>query len=366
MALLQVGDPIFNQVFKGEFQSPFPSNDSMLSSKFSALLSGIDKDSKNKETLAAQVLSRAQAVAWQQAMSMANMVKATQVGDFPSAWLPKLAFYGDEKGALGGSLSALQGLWAAVAFPESADPAKLGLAIAMVGMEAALDFVGAVPIVGGLMKFVANLGDMLASLFSSSIPVPVKKLYLPWGTYSKDLDEDLVSTMIHQGYGKVDWTNMFLPPFDTSVPWTVVVGVENKDEVGQMYVPWKNGQLAVSTQGLGCMPGTFRMAGYVQAPNIGMAQPDDARLHRYFSDGTMMRYGRTLTDQGEFFPATSQTGVLAWQQAQKPGSPDMYKIDCDALEDSWTLYFDQFFDSLWRLYNDKDEWSGEFGAHISL
>ncbi len=357
MAILSPGDPIFAQVLKGEYQSPFPSQDALLDLKFAALLKGIDPGSG--ETLAAQVLSRAQAVAWQQALGLANKTKATLLGDIPSAWLPKLAFASKEQSALGGGLAVMQGLWAEVAFPESTDPTRLALAVAQVGLDVALDFVGAVPLVGGLMKFIVNLGDMLARLFGSQIPAPVKKLLLPWGTYSQDTDEDLVKTMIHQGYGKVNWTGMFLPPFDTSVPWSLVIGVKDKQELGMMWVPWKGG-LATSTEGLGCMPGTFRVAGYVQAPFV--PQEQDARLLRYFSDATLMRWGRVLTDQGEFFPATAQTGVLAWQQAQKPGSPDMYKLDCAALEAAWTAYFDQFFDSLWRQYRDNDEWIGEFAA----
>lgn len=360
MAILQPGDPIFAQVFQGEFQSPFPSQDALLDPKFKALLSGIDPASKTGETLASQVLCRAQGVAWQQALSMANKIKATVVGDFPSAWIPRLAFTAKGKGALGGSLDALQGLWAEVAFPQSADPARLGWAIAQVGLEVALNFAGAVPIVGGILKFIMNLGDMLASLFTSSQPTPVKKLYLPWGAYSKDTDEDLVKLIINQYYGKVDWTGIFLPPFDTSVEWKVVTGVQDKEELGKMWVPWKDKQLAVSSQGLGCMPGTYRMAGYVQSP--GVPQESDERLLRYFSDGTLIRWGRVLTDQGDFFPATSQTGVLAWQQAQKAGSPDMYKVDCDAVEAAWIAYFDRFFDSLWKEYTDNDEWAGEFAA----
>lgn len=137
------------------------------------------------------------------------------------------------------------------------------------------------------------------------------------------------------------------------------MGVQNNQQVGTMWVPWKDGQIAFNDM-FGCMPGTFRTAGYIQSPNV--PQEANPHLHRYFSDGTFMRWGRVLIDQGEFFPATAQTGVLAWQQAQKAGSPDMYKLDCDAIEAGWVAYFDQFFDSIWREYYDNDEWAGEWAS----
>lgn len=300
-------------------------------------------------------MARAQAEAWRVAQGLCNRAKATVLGDLPSAWLPHVAFMREVRPGV----DALGGLFAKVAFPQSTDPEQYALAVAEVGMTAALDFMSAAPIVGGLMKWILGLGGLLGRLFASSEPDEVKMLMLPWEAYSKAADQDFVQKfLVERFFSGVDWTDIFMPPYE-AVPWTAGRGVNKAGkDVGLIWAPIKGGQVAHSVWGIGAMPGTFKMAGIVQSPDL---PPADPRLLRYFSDGTMMHWGRALTDTGEFYPATAQTSMLAWQQAQRDGSPDMYKVDCGAVESAWVLYWDQFFDSLFYGFK-KDEWIGEFAA----
>lgn len=353
--LLDANDPLLGHTPE-RFESPFPSDAALLDPKFKALLSGVDSKAPDAQTVGSKIMSQAQARAWRNAQAMCNKAKATIVGDLPSAWLPEVAYFGPVRPGVDG----LRGLWADVVFKQSLDPVQFGLAVAEVGMEAALDFMGAAPIVGGLMKFIMNIGNMLGSLFSSQAPQEDKELLLPWKDYTLNSDQDIVNMLLVDKYfASVDWTAIFLPPFELGVPWTSGLGVKDGKKVGVIWAPIKGGQVAYASGGIGAMPGTYRIAGLVQSPNLPQADP---RLLRYFGDGTMMHWGRALTDTGEFYPASAQTSTLAWQQAQRAGSPDMFKVDCAKIESAWREYFDQFFDSLWRVYNDDDEWVGEFAA----
>lgn len=352
---LDANDPLLGKTPE-RFESPFPSDDALLDPKFKALLAGVSPDSPSAETVGTKIMAQAQARAWRTAQAMCNKAKATIVGDLPSAWLPEVAFFGEIRPGV----DALRGLWAAVEFPQSTVPDDFVVAVAEVGMQAALDFMGAAPIVGGLMKFVLNLGGMLGTLFASPASQVQKELLLPWKDYKLYSDQDIVNQLLVDKYfAGVDWTAMFLPPFAVDAPWILTPGVKDGKRLGMIWAPVKSGQIAYSSEGVGSMPGTYRIAGQVQSPDLDQADP---RLLRYFGDGTMMHWGRTLTDVGEYYPASAQTCTLAWQQAQRDGSPDMFKVDCAAVETAWRAYFDQFFDSLWRVYNDADEWAGEFAA----
>ncbi len=351
---LQSLDPIFDRV-PDFFTSPFPSNDSLLDLKFKELLKDqvIGTDGV-VGTLGAQIFTRAQAVAWRDSLALVNKVKYTVVGDIPTQWIPNIAWLDQVRPGV----EAFKGLFASVDWSLTNNPQKLAENIATVALDSALGFVGAVPIVGALMKGIVGLGSFMASIFDSPSPEPVKKLFFPWAGYSKNTDEDLVQKFLVDTYAaRVDWTNIFMPPFE-SVPWIQAEGIQNKQKVGTIFAPIKNKEIAYSSSGLGSMPGTQKVAGYIQSPDV--PQPDP-RLLRYFSDGTMMRWGRVITDTGDFYPAFSQTCTLLWQQAQKLGSSDMYKLDLDSLESAWELYFDTYFESIWNLYK-TDEWAGEFAA----
>jgi len=353
---LNANDPLLGYAPE-KFESPFPSDDALLDARFNALMKGVDAASPNAATQGTRIMAQAQAQAWRLALSMCNRAKVTIVGDLPSAWLPEVARFEP----LRPGVEALAGLWAQVAFPQSSDPEALALAVANVGLDVALDFLGAVPIVGALMKWVLNLGSMLGKLFASPDPQPVKELFLPWTEYKLRTDEDFVQKfLIDKFFASVDWTGIFMPPYQAGVPWRVANGVRDGREMGTMWAPIKKGQNvpAFSNEGIGAMPGTFRMAGLIQSPKLPQADP---RLLRYFGDGTMLHWGKTLIDTGDFYPATAQTSTLAWQQAERVGSPDMYKIDCAKVEKAWTEYWDQFFDSLWFEFKN-DEWVGEFAA----
>jgi hypothetical protein len=63
-------------------------------------------------------------------------------------------------------------------------------------------------------------------------------------------------------------------------------------------------------------------------------------------------WGGIVTNVGDFFPSTGQVAGGMWKQAERPGSPDMYKVDARAIKSAWADYFGQFFDSGFSLYKN--------------
>lgn len=331
------------------FESSFPSDSALLSERFQGLLNKIPEGASS--SLSRAIFTRINAENWRNALAFTNKVRVTTVGVL-SEWLPDIASIGK----LPGGFEGPRGLFAAVPFIDTTSGKSLAEAVGVVGLDLALNTVGAVPIVGGCMKFILNLGHLLDGLFMSPEPVEVKQTRLPWDRYQKDTDEGIVDVILKELYRGVDLNSCFLPPFGLDVPWSVATGVlDDGREVGRMWVPFKNEEMAYGA-GVGGMPGTWRIAGYVQATTA----PADPKIDRYFASGEPMRRGRVLTDTANFYPATAQTTTLGWNQVSAAGSPDMYTVDTHLLEAQWTEYFDNFFDSVWREYKDRDEWAGEW------
>lgn len=329
-----------------QFDSPFPSNDSMLSGYYTAMLDTVLPG--EPDTIGAGLIVRAQANAWRNALAIGNKMRATTVGVL-TEWLPRISWKGP-------SSSGWQGLFAPPSFPATTTESRLFDAVVNVGLDKALDIVGAAPIVGGVMKFILGLGQFFAGLAALKEPDEEKKLLLPWAKYSDRMDEDVVRAITDSFYSNNDWTRMFLPQFERGIPWSLAVGVDDGGrELGEIWSPNKNGAIAYSG-GLGGMPGTFRVAGDLQAPY----QRYEKSLARFFTNGVEMRVGRVVVDKASFLPATAQTLALAWQQAQAAGAPEMYTIDTYALEEAWVDYWDNFFDSLEGVYKHGGTWADQW------
>ncbi|MFY0531717.1 hypothetical protein [Nannocystis pusilla] len=86
-----------------------------------------------------------------------------------------------------------------------------------------------------------------------------------------------------------------------------------------------------------------------------------AKLARRWHDFGFIGWGGIVTNVGDFFPSTGQVAGGMWKQAERAGSPDMYKVDTRAIKSAWEDYFGQFFDSGFSLYS-KDPSIGELLA----
>lgn len=351
--ILDGNDPLFDRV-PPTFVSPFPSDSSLLSEKFQALLGNVP--SGQATSIGQDIVTRAQASAWRDALAIATKVRATTQGIL-SDWLPQVASIAQIRPGVFGP----RGLWAEVNFPSTPTLQGLVDATNLVGLQPALDFLGAAPIVGFVMKGILGLGSFLDRLFNSPEPEEDRRILLPWTDYQKDTDQDLVQKYVIEGiFPRVDWTGLFSPSTEI-VPWKLAVGIQNDREVGQVFAPMSgNGKdVAHSSTGLGSMPGTGFVAGHLQAPKF---KRPDASLIRYFASGAEMHFGKIIVQTGEFYPALAQTLTLAWQMASDAGAPEMFTVDCDRLELLWSDWFSQFFDSLWFTQENEDQWAGEFAA----
>jgi hypothetical protein len=105
-------------------------------------------------------------------------------------------------------------------------------------------------------------------------------------------------------------------------------------------IPYAEGQL-------GCIPNTIRVAGHLQRIPGGAPV---AKLRRLWYDFGDIGWGGIVTNVGDFFPSTGQVAGGMWKQAERAGSPDMYKVDARAIKSAWADYFGQFFDSGFALY----------------
>ncbi len=322
------------------YQSPFPSSDSAFSPKYQAIAKAAG-DAKNLMSIGERLLCQQQAQAWRDGLALVNFVKATVVGDIMSDSLSRVAWVGK---------SGPAGLFANVAFPQTTDPNKLALALASVAVDVAIAAISSIPIVGQILGAVVQVARFLFRLFTAPKEAE-PELLLPWSSYSEKLDEDMVKNFLWKFFGQgVDWTAIWLPPYDVA-PWELRKGAKDGKEFkgGQVWAPVVGGEIPYAQGQLGCIPNTVRVAGHLQrVPGSATVEI----LRRHFLAFGEISWGGLITNIGDFFPSTGQVAGGMWKQAERPGSPDMYKVDARAIKSAWADYFGQFFDSGFSLYKN--------------
>jgi hypothetical protein len=294
-----------------------------------------------------RLLCQQQAQAWRDGLALVNFAKATIVGDILSESLSKVAWV---------SKSGPAGLFANVAFPQTTDPAKLALALANVALDIAIAAISSIPIVGQILGAVVQVARFLFRIFTAPKEAE-PELLLPWSAYSSNVDEDFVKNFLWKFFGQgVDWTAIWLPPYELA-PWELHKAARDGKEFkgGQVWAPLIKGEIPYAQGQLGCIPNTVRVAGHLQ--RIAGDAPV-AILRRHWYDYGDISWGGIVTNVGDFFPEHGQVAGGMWKQAERPGSPDMYKVDARAIKSAWADYFGQFFDSGFSLY-DKDRTIGE-------
>lgn len=333
--LLAPGEAIFRDV-PAEFLSPFPSEDAQASEKFQALQAAADADDvKLNESLAV----RQQGRAFASALAILNKTKAVNVGDLLTDWLPRVAWF--EAGKVGGDV--VQGLFGEVPWGRlsSLAPDEVVKVMGGAGLNVAMSALSAVPVYGQVAAALVGAGKLMYRLYKEKNTEGVK-LALPWSTYSRDTDEDLLKLLRDTVFRETDWTSIFAPPFDLE-PWRVSLYGTEKKPKGLILIPTKGKEAAWSSSGVGCMPGTFRVAGQIQGVPQKLPEAPLVR-HIMRPKGITPRevpifWRQELTACGDFLPSIAQLGAATWQQVQCSGNPDMYKIRVSALEKGWRDYF---------------------------
>ncbi len=335
--LLNPNLDIFRGVPEG-FSTPFASNDSRLSDKYQAIAKAAG-DSGGFTSIGERLLCQQQAQAWQSGITLVNFSKATVVGDILADSVPQVAWM---------SKSGPAGLFAKVAFPQSTDPNQLAKALAQVALDVAIAAVSSIPIVGQILGAVVQVAMFLYQIFSAPKETE-PELLLPWSAYSDKVDEEFVNDFLLKFFGQgVEWTPIWLPPYDI-LPWELHKAERDGKEYkgGQVWAPLKGGAIPYAEGQLGCIPNTIRVAGHLQ--RIPGSAPI-AKLRRLWYDYGDIGWGSIVTNVGDFFPSTGQVAGGMWKQAERAGSPDMYKVDARAIKSAWAEYFGQFFDSGFSLY----------------
>src|SRR5690606_15253290 len=147
----------------------------------------------------------------------------------------------------------------------------------------------------------------------------------PWETYSHNIDEDLVNHFLRGIFAQsVDWTAIWLPPYELAA-WELHKAARDGKEYkgGQVWAPVVGGEIPYAQGQLGCIPNTIRVAGHLRRVPGG---PPVEKLIRYWYDYGLIGWGGIVTNIGDFFPGTGQVAGGMWKQAERAGSPDMYKV----------------------------------------
>lgn len=352
--ILPQGAPIFDDLPIKDatgYVSPFPSSDAVVDGKYDALLQQamsaelIDpKTGFLKPTLGQILAVQNCGQAWHKGSALVNAFKAWRVGDLLNDWLPELAWV-DKKGAYGGGV---QGLFAGVTFPQSADPKQIGLALARVALNVALGAIQAVPMVGQVVGALVLAAEFLVRLFNTPSPA-ARKLMVPWTKENSRVSEALVRDIVLSAANTPRWTGLWMPPYEKK-PWSLHPGMDTEGKEitgGEVWAPLAGSEIAYS-QGLGAIPNTLKCCGHVQRMRSVRADVQD--LVRKFYDNMPIGWGSHVTDVGSFFPDPAQICGGMWQQVMKVGNPDMYKVDALQLQAAWEDYFGRFFADGWDLY----------------
>ena len=336
------------------FTSPFPSNDSRLSQKYDAIARAAG-DAKNMASIGERLLCQQQAQAWRDGLALVNFSKATSVGDILNESLSRVAWVTKDGPA---------GLFANVSFPQSTDPNKLGEALALVALDVAIAAISSIPIVGQILGAVVQVARFLFRVFTTPKEAE-PELLVPWSTYSGNVDEEIVKNFLWQYFAQnVDWTAIWLPPYELA-GWELHKAARDGKEYkgGQVWAPLLGGEIPYAQGQLGCIPNTVRVAGHLQ--RIPGGAPVEA-LRRHWLAWGEISWGGIVTNVGDFFPSTGQVAGGMWKQAERPGSPDMYKVDARAIKSAWEDYFGQFFDSGFSLYKNDASIGELLAPYISV
>jgi hypothetical protein len=332
-------DPIFGKTLD-DYESPFPSDDSMLDVKYNMLLS--KKDGDNFNTIGEKLSMINQGRAFSSALAIANKTKSTTVGDLLTDWLPKTAWMEGRDNNL------VRGLFATVPWKAitSLNVESIALAMTDSGLNIAMTALSAIPIYGQIASGILKAGTALFNIMSTRNSG--QEYSLPFSEYSRDSDEDRIRLANDIIFNSTNWTDLFRPPFEINAPWKIA-SVDRKsnrwgktfDVSGFVFIPTMDNQPAWNDSGWGCMPGTFRVLGQIQQSKQEF--PLSPELNRKINSDYHYPWKYKLINCGDYFPSLAQLGAAIWQQSMTAGNPDMYKINTYQLEYEWEAFFQNLY-----------------------
>jgi hypothetical protein len=342
MAIRDQSDNIFSAAIKNplEFESPFPTDESLVSSKFLQIY-GTEAPSGTGETVGEQMAVFSSGVAWGKVFQMGLYQKATS----PIAGGIKTDIWHDiTRGKRPGDLPDVNVFEAVQPLLGVSKPEEMMGAFAQTGFNIAVDLMSAVPVAGAILKGVVAAGRFVAMLLQKKNAKEEPKNYVAMTDYSEEVDTSLAQLILTTSMPAVDWTTIFEPPFHPNDfrLQEAKSGSGDSEQKGYIWGPFRSNGTLDRSGGYGFMPGTQKMAESVQLLTVRADQ----------SKGI---YQENLVNVGDYFPATAQMGTAAWEMAQKFGSPDMFTIKAQRLINLWTEYFNAYFAAAISEWNEDDQ-----------
>ncbi len=298
------------------FESPFPAYDTPKAASRLKSLSGGAGD-----------FSLLQAESWQSAQRITNArwLTAPQIGGAPISMLRKILPSASLAEAdLPPSMVEGANIFATAVFNSTTNIGNLTTSIAEVGLEVALDATTAVPLAGPIFKAVVGFATFMAKLKGKK--TQVIRQTIPWFHWEKNLETDMVNLVGREVIPTVDWTRLWMPPFNAS-------NLELRpgpSQVGDKATGW--GAWDVSNQpswgdGFGMLPGLQQGIGVMQCAR----------------DSSVDRIRDVVSNSTDFLPSATQQATGAWSMVNEFGSPLMYQVQARKLGEEWETWWDNFF-----------------------
>jgi len=332
----------------GDYETPYPNWSELSSKGFMSTDSSRGDNSMGgfaQEGLGVKTAMQAYTRVTQ--ISAADILTSDLTGGIQTNWLNEI---GVTQELRDGAATSVEGIFALVRYESTTDPLQIIGKMVEVGLNIAVNFLCAIPIVGWIAAAAIAIGKafyrLKKKIDAANRDEPVIG---PWQEQDARTDEYIVNTVVRDMVRSPDWTPMFLPRIKGHKDWSVVKSSEGAGT--RIYGVFSDGKpdYYLPFDGLGVIPNTQMISDFMQFVAPG-AQDDSEPMKM------MTNRNDSIVNTGDFYPSVSQIGTTLWSWANRAGSPDMYKIDTYELEEAWRPYWESFFNSGWDLqeyYEDK-------------
>lgn len=189
-----------------------------------------------------------------------------------------------------------------------------------------MDALGAIPIVGWILKIIVKIAEMIYRLYDNIIKKKISQteielLNQPWvpiSQFTKEADEELTKfTLDKIKYNDINFC--FTPRNYWEDIADFLVKREKKEE-NEKYTDFYNISSLRNLEGAGFIPGTMILSSHIRLPSV-------SGIHRYGIPAQIL-------DTGEFYPTVQSLCNQLYQVIQKIG-PALFTIDPDYLSNLW-------------------------------
>ncbi len=185
-------------------------------------------------------------------------------------------------------------------------------------LDTAMSAVGAVPIVGQLMKGIVSIMSIFARWLAKDNVKPKPQVQ----GYTKEGD-DWEAFQIQRALRTNDWTKIFLPR--TVGPWKRIIAETRQGDLVHVFMPGNDGP------GLGALPGTSDGLGGIVYDLTGMRPKITWPLVKE----EQVKIIKNTTDLYQQRPSAMQLGGSVWAFLMSTDSAAILNVDAGALRQPW-------------------------------